>query len=72
MGQPIPEQEIHSIDLADVTPEHDIYSDKDDGTQDHVTDADNLVVTPGTQDNYVGDKVKLLFGGTMHSGSVKL
>ena len=26
------EQALHSIDLTDVTPEHDLYSDKDDGT----------------------------------------
>ena len=33
--------------------------------------ADDLVVTPDTQDNYVGAEVNLSFGGTMHSGSVK-
>ena len=65
------EQLLHSIGPEAVTPEHDLYSDKDDGTQDHVTDADDLVVTPNTQDNYVGDEVNLLFVGTMRSGSVK-
>ena len=34
-------------------------------------DADELVVTPDTQDNYVGAEVNLSFGGTMRSGSVK-
>ena len=33
--------------------------------------ADDLVVTPDTQDNYVRDEVNLLFGGTMRSGSIK-
>ena len=35
-------------------------------------DADNLVVTPDTQDNYVGAEVNLSFGETMRSGSVKI
>ena len=65
------EQALHSIDPKSVTPEHDLYSDKDDGTQDHVHDADDLVVTPDTQDNYMGAKLNLSFGGTMRSGSVK-
>ena len=34
-------------------------------------DTNDLVVTPDTQDNYVGAKVNLLFGGTMHYGPVK-
>ena len=34
-------------------------------------DADDLVVTPDTQDNYVGAKVNLSFGVMMRSGSVK-
>ena len=34
-------------------------------------DADDLVVTPDTQDNYVGARVNLSFGGAMRSGSVK-
>ena len=57
------EQALHSIDLADVTPEHDLYSDKDDGPQDHVPDTDDLVVTPDTQDNYVGAKLNISLGG---------
>ena len=65
------EQLLHSIDPTDVTPEHDLYSDKDDRTQDHVPDAHDLVVTPDTQDNYVGARVNLSFGGAMRSGSVK-
>ena len=65
------EQALHSIDPTSVTPEHDLYSNKDDGTQDHVPDVDDLVVTPDTQDNYVGAEVNLLFGGTMRSGCVK-
>ena len=65
------EQALHSIDLDSVTPEHNLYSDKDDRTQDHVPDANYLVVTPDTQDNYVWAEVNLSFGGTMCSGSVK-
>ena len=65
------EQALHSIDPEAVTPEHDLYSDKYDGTQDHVPDANDLVVTPNTQENYVGAKVNPSFGGTMRSGSVK-
>ena len=65
------EQALQSIDPTAVTPAHDLYSDKDDGTQDHVPDADDLVVTPDTKDNYVGAKVKLSFRGTMRSGSIK-
>ena len=65
------EQAIHSIDPTDVTPENDIYSDKYDRTQDHVPKADDLVVTPDTQKNYVGAEVNLSFGGTMCSGSVR-
>ena len=57
------EQTLHSFDPTDVTPEHDLYSDKDDGTQENVPDADDLVVTPDTQDNYVGAKVNLSFRG---------
>ena len=67
----MPEQALQSIDLTEVTPEHDLYSDKDDGTQDHVPDADDLVVTPDTQDNDVGAEVNLSFGGTIRYGSVK-
>ena len=33
--------------------------------------ADDLVVTPDTQDNYMGAEVNLAFGGTMRSGSIK-
>ena len=62
---------LQSIDPEAVTPEHDLYSDKDDGTQDHVPDADDLVVAPDTQDNYVGAEVNLSFGGTMRSGYIK-
>ena len=65
------EQALHSIDLTAVTQEHDLYSDKDEGTKYHVPDADDLVVPPDTQDNYVGAEVNLLFWGTMQSGSVK-
>ena len=65
------EQALHSMDPTYVTPEHDLYSDKDDVTQDHVTDFDDLVVTPDTQEKYVGAEVNLSFGGTMSSGSVK-
>ena len=57
------EQALQSIDPTAVTLEHDLYSDKDDGTQDHVPDADDLVVTPDTQENYVGAKVNLSFRG---------
>ena len=65
------EQALHSIDPTAVTPEHGLYSDKYYGTQDHVPNTNDLVVTPSTQDNYVGDKVNLSFGGTMHSRCVK-
>ena len=65
------EQALHSIDPEDITPEQNLYSDKDEGTQYHVPDTDDLVVTPNTQDNCVGAEVNLLFGGTMRSGSVK-
>ena len=65
------EQALQYIDPTAVTPEHELYLDKYDGTQDHVPDADDLVVTPDTQDNYVGAKVNLSFGGTMRSGSFK-
>ena len=65
------EQAFHSIDPTAVTPEHDLYSDKNDRTQDHMPNTDDLVVTPNTQDNYVGAEVNLSFGGTMRSGSVK-
>ena len=34
-------------------------------------DADELVVTPDTQDNYVGAEVNISYGGRMHSGSIK-
>ena len=34
-------------------------------------DDDDLVVIPNMQDNYVGAKVNLSFGGTMRSESVK-
>ena len=71
LGQSMLEPAIHAIDPAAVTSEHDIYLEKVDGTQDHVPDADELVVTPGTQDNYVGAKVNISFGGTIRSGSVK-
>ena len=33
-------------------------------------DANDLVVTPDTQDNYMGDEVNLSFGGTICSGSI--
>ena len=59
LGQPMPEQALQSIDPTAVTPEHDLYSDKDDITQDHVPDSNDLVVTPDTQDNYVGVRVNL-------------
>ena len=65
------EQALQSIELTAVTPEYDLYSNKDDETQYHVPDDDDLVVTPDTQDNYVGAKVNLSFGGAMRSGSVK-
>ena len=65
------EQALHSISPSAVTPEHDLYSDKDDGTQDHVHNAKDLVVTPNTQENYVGADINLSFGGTMRSGFVK-
>ena len=65
------EQALHSIDQKAVTPEHDLYLDKDNGTQDHVPNADELKFTPDTQDNYVGAEVNLSFGGTIRSGSVK-
>ena len=65
------EQAIHNIDPAAVTPEHYLYLDKADRTQDHVPDADDLVVTLDTQDNYVGAEVNLFFRGNMRSGSVK-
>ena len=65
------EQALHYIDPTSITPEHDLYSDKYDGTQDHVPDDDDLVVTPSTQDNYVGAEVNLSFRVTMRSGSVK-
>ena len=71
LGQPISEQPLHSIYPASVTPEHDLYSDKDDGPQDHVPNVDDLVVTPDTQDKYVGAKVNLSFGWVMRFGSVK-
>ena len=71
LGQPMSEQALQSIDPTAVTPEHDLYSDKDDGMQDHVPDADDLVVNPDTQDNYVGAEVNLSFGRTMRSGSIK-
>ena len=71
LGQPISEQALHSFDPEAVTLEHDLYLDKDDGTQDHLPDADDLVVTPDMQDNYVGAEVNLLFSGTMWSGPVK-
>ena len=53
------EQALHTIDPSYVTPEHDIYSDKVEGAQDHVSDADDLVVTPDIQDNYVGAEVNI-------------
>ena len=56
------EQALHSIDPADVTLEHDLYSYKDDGTQ-LAPEANDLVVPPNTQDNYVGAKVNFSFGG---------
>ena len=40
LGQPMSEQALHSIDQKAVTPEHDLYLDKDNGTQDHVPNAD--------------------------------
>ena len=57
------EQALQFIDPAAVTPEHDLYSDKSSRTHDHVTDSDDLMVTPDTQDNYVGAKLNLSFGG---------
>ena len=57
------EQALQSIDPTAVTPEHDLYSDKDNGKQYHVPNADDLVVNPDTQDNYVGSEVNLSFGG---------
>ena len=65
------EQALQSIDPTEVTPEHDLYSDKDYGTQDHVPDANDLEVTPNTKNNYVGAEVNLSFGGMMRSVSVK-
>ena len=65
------EQALHPVDAAAVPPEHDLYPDKYDGTQDHMPNSDDLVVTPDTQDNYVAAEVNLSFGGTMRSGSVK-
>ena len=65
------EQALHSVDPTAVTPEHDLYSDKDDRTQDHVPDANDLVVIPDTQYNYVGAKVNFSFWGAMRSVSVK-
>ena len=59
LGQPMSEQALHSIDPTAVTPEHDLFSEKDDRTQDHVPDTDDLVVTPDTQDNYMGAEVNL-------------
>ena len=44
-------QALHSIDPTADTPEHDIYLDKDDRTQDRVPNANDLVVTPDTKDN---------------------
>ena len=71
LKQTMLEQALHYIDPAAVTPEHDLYLDKDDGTQDYVPNDNDLVVTPDTQDNYAGAKLNLSFGGTMRSGSVK-
>ena len=65
------EQAIHYIDPEAVTPENDLYPYKDDGTQDYVPNADDSVVTPDTEDNYVEAEVNLLFRGTMRSGSIK-
>ena len=65
------EQALHSNDPEAVTSENNLYSEKDDGTQDHVTDADDLVVTNNMKDKYVGAKVNLSFRGTMRSGYVK-
>ena len=65
------EQALRYIDLEAVTPEHNLYSDKYDRTQDHVPNIKDLVVTPNMQNNYVGGEVNLLFGGMMRSGSVK-
>ena len=65
------EQALHSIDTKAVTTEHDLYSDKDDRTQDHVPNSDDLVVTSDTQDNNVGAEVNLSFRGTMRSGYLK-
>ena len=35
------EQALQSIDKADITPENDLYSEKDDRTKDHVPDAND-------------------------------
>ena len=34
------DQALHSIDTTAVTTEYDLYLDKDNGTQDHVPNAD--------------------------------
>ena len=63
LGQPMSEQALHSIDPEAVTPEHDLYSDKDDGTQDHVPDANDLLVTPRQARQLRGGRSKPLFWG---------
>ena len=44
-------------------PQSNIYTQKKLTAQDHVPDDNELVVTPDMQDNYVGAKVYLSFGG---------
>ena len=56
-------QALHYIDPEAITPEHDLYSDKDDRAQDHVPDADDLVVTPDTRGQLRGCRSKPLVLG---------
>ena len=70
LGDPVSGDTLGSIDEDAVTPEYELCDDDaDDQKHLRVPDIDN--VTPEDQDNYVGAKLSLSFGGTMRAGQVK-
>ena len=86
LGEPLEEGDIIEVDPDAVTPTHDLYSDKVEGTYKPQPDADeihrpisdeeedNIVEdgdTPGVSDQYIGATVDIKHQGELRSGKVK-
>ncbi len=69
LGAVMTEKDLGDLDPEAVTPSHERYSDKSEGTYQSMPDIDD--VSPEIQDQYIGAEVNLLVGGEMRAGTVK-